>query len=237
MTTKPFNSPHAVARIFPKCLQLAAGCAAALLCLPQAAHATDLAGPGHDSHYWSVQAGVNTLSRWPARVSHGGPAMDAELRMKNGAQFGLAVGRQRQQARYELEYQRGRIRINEATIGPVTDAVDASGHYDVLTANALHHAPINPSWSVYAGLGVGVARVNLPKISLDNGCQCLGAASKTGFAWQARGGTEWRLDPSSGLFAQLGWLSVPGPSASAPSVVSYPRKGFGVVGLGFRKHF
>lgn len=209
----------------------------ALLGLPLAAQAGDPAAAGHASPYWSVQGGVNTLSRWPAQVNFGGPVVDAELRMKNGAQFGVALGRQRQQARYELEYQHGRIRINEATIGPVTEAVDASGHYDVLTANALRHAPINPSWSVYGGLGVGVARVTLPKISLDNGCQCLGAASKTGFAWQARGGTEWRLDPSSGLFAQLGWLSVPGPSSKGPAVVTYPRKGFGVIGLGFRKHF
>ncbi len=193
--------------------------AAALLCLP-------LAVSAGESRYWSAQAGLNNLSRWPAS--------DAELGLKRGPQFGIAWGKQHKRARYELEYQHGRINVEHASVGGIGGAVDSKGSYNVLTANALRQLPLNHAWSLYGGVGVGVGRTKLPHIGLPSACTCMAAAGKSGFAWQAKAGTELRVSNSGQAFLQLGWLSVPGPEASS---IDYPRRGFAVVGLGFRSHY
>ena len=201
--------------------------AAALLLLP-------LAVSAQESRYWSVQAGIDKLSRWPATVGIGGPTVDAELALKRGPQFGLAWGKQNERARYELEVQHGRFAIEHASVAGIGNAVDAKGSYDVLTANALRQFPLTPSWSLYAGLGIGAGRAKLPHITLASGCKCMAGASKSGFAWQAKTGAEVRLSESRLAFLQLGWLSVPGPEAST---MRYPRRGFAVLGLGLRGQY
>lgn len=201
--------------------------AAALLLLPLAASA-------QESRYWSVQAGLNNLSRWPATVDFGGPTVDAELELKRGLQFGLAWGTQYDRARYELEFQHGRFAIERASVAGIGNAVDASGSYDVLTANALRQLPLSDAWSLYAGLGIGAGRAKLPHINLASACTCTAAASKSGLAWQARTGTELRVGEKNLAFLQLGWLSVPGPEAST---IRYSRRGFAVLGLGLRGQY
>ncbi|MFP5391548.1 MAG: outer membrane protein [Gammaproteobacteria bacterium] len=184
--------------------------------------------------YWSVQAGLNRLSHWPATVSSHGASVDADLGLGRGAQAGLAWGRQFHHARYEVEFQHGRIDIERARLGSVSQNVSASGHYDALTANALHQAAVSPALSLYAGAGVGVARTRLPHISLPSGCACVPAADKRGLAWQLKGGAELRISAHGNVFVQAGRLSLPGP---ASATITYPRRAFTVVGIGYRHVF
>lgn len=201
--------------------------AAALLLLP-------LAVSAQESRYWSAQAGIDKLSRWPATVGFGGPTVDAELELKRGPQVGLAWGKQYDRARYELEYQHGRFGIEHASVAGIGNAVDANGSYDVLTANALRQFPLSPTWSLYAGLGIGAGRAKLPHITLASGCKCMAGASRSGLAWQAKTGAGVRVSASKLAFLQLGWLSVPGPEAPT---IRYPRRGFAVLGLGLRGQY
>lgn len=206
---------------------------ATLLSLPFGAMA-QAAGDAQESRYWSAQAGMNSLSHWPAEVDFGGPKAQASLGLERGAQFGAAWGKQYDKARYELEYQHGRLKIDSVTIAGLTEQVSASGHYDVLIANALRHVAINPDWSAYAGLGIGIGRVSLPGIGLASGCKCFSEASKSGFTYQARIGTEHRLSETGFGFAQLGWIKLPGTSSGAMPSVTYPKRGVATLGFGYR---
>lgn len=200
---------------------------AALLCLPLASHA-------EDAGYWSVQGGVNKLSDWPGTVNFGGPAADASLQLDRGAQFGAAIGRQYDKTRYELEYQHGQFDITGARVAALTQPADGSGKYDVLTANAYRTLPLNDTLALYAGLGLGYGRINLPKVGGATGCQCLGKASKGSAAYQARLGMEYRTSDTGLAFVQAGWLSLPGARSEGTAYVTYPRRGFATVGVGYR---
>ncbi len=197
--------------------------AAALLLLPLTASA-------QESRYWSVQAGVNDWSRWPATLTVGGRHIDAELDLKHGPQFGLAWGKQHARARYELEYQHGRFAIERASAAGMSSAIDARGSYDVLTANALRAFPLTEDWSLVAGLGIGGGRARLPKIELASRCTCMAAISASGFVWQAKTATEVRISPTTLAFLQVGWLNVPASGASANG---HAHRGL-AVGLGLR---
>jgi opacity protein-like surface antigen len=197
----------------------------------------DQAGAEPAVRYLSAHVGLNNLSDWPARVSFGGPEVEARLQLKRGANLGLAFGRQAGPGRHELEYQHGRFDIERASIGRVTEAVDASGSYDVLTANALRELYVHPAVTVYGGIGAGLARVKLPQISLSNGCRCLAEADRTGFAWQARVGAERRVTASGLVFGQLGYLSLPGPRAQGQSAIRYRSRATGVLSVGYRHQF
>ncbi|MBC7453000.1 MAG: outer membrane beta-barrel protein [Massilia sp.] len=203
---------------------------AALLCLPVAAQA-------QESRYWSVQGGMNNVSDWPGRVNFGGPSVDASLQIDRGVQFGAAIGKQYHSARYELEYQHGQFDITGARVAAVAQAADASGKYDVLTANAYRVLPLNAAWSAYAGLGIGYGRVNLPQLGGAAGCQCLGKASKGSVAYQARLGMEYRVSDAGQAFVQAGWLSLPGAQSDGAAYVAYPRRGFATLGIGYRAAF
>lgn len=203
---------------------------AALLCLPLAAQA-------EDTRYWSVQGGMNNLSDWPGTVNFGGPSADASLQLDRGVQFGAAIGKQYDKARYELEYQHGQFDISAVRVAAVTQPADASGKYDALTANAYRALPLNDAFSLYAGLGLGYGRINLPKVGGTSGCQCLNKASKGGAAYQARLGMEYRTSGSGLAFVQAGWLSLPGAQSDGAAYVSYPRRGFATVGIGYRGLF
>lgn len=210
--------------------------AAALLALPLSALAQS-ADATQESRYWSVQAGMNSLSHWPAMVDFGGPQADASLGLERGAQFGAAWGKQYDKARYELEYQHGRFDIDSVTISSRTEQVSASGKYDVLTANALRSVAINPDWSVYAGLGIGIGRVSLPGIRLASGCKCISEASKSRFTYLVRTGAEYRLSNTGFGFVQLSWMKLPGSSSGAMPSVTYPKRGVGTLGFGYRGQY
>ena len=208
------------------------------LSLPLAAHADTADLPeAAAQRYWSVQGGVNRLTEWPATVNFGGPTVDAALGLEKGAQFGVALGHRKGKARYELEYQHGRFDVNRVTIGAASSAADATGHYDVLTVNALRQLPVNEQLALYAGLGIGVGKLALPQVTVASGCRCIAAAENTGFAWQARVGAEHRIGAEGHGFVQASWLSLHGASSGGASFVTYPRRGFAVLGVGFRRSF
>ena len=203
---------------------------ASLLCLPLAAQA-------EETRYWSVHGGMNKLSDWPARVNFGGPSVDASLKIERGMQFGAAVGKQYDKARYELEYQHGQFDISGATVAALAQAADASGKYDVVTFNAYRSLPLNAALSTYAGLGLGYGRINLPQVGGASGCRCLGKASKGGAAYQARIGMEYRMSESGLAFMQAGWLSLAGARSDGAAYVAYPRRGFAMLSVGYRGLF
>jgi opacity protein-like surface antigen len=211
----------------------------AMLCAPCAVFAadSDTMPDAGSQRYWSVQGGVNNLSRWPATVNFGGPSVPASLELDRGAQFGAALGRQNGNARYELEYQHGRFGISAVQIGATSGSADANGHYDVLTVNALRRLPLSAQSALYAGLGVGVGKLSLPDVAVASGCHCVAAASKTGFTWLARLGAETAVGAAGRGFVQLSWLNVPGAQSGGASYVSYPRRGFAVLGVGLRQAF
>jgi hypothetical protein len=184
-----------------------------------------------------VQGGVHKLSHWPATVDFGGPTAPAELRIDSGAQFGASWGHQDGKNRYELEYQHGRFDITGVTIGAARSAADASGHYDVLTANALRSMQLAERLAVYAGLGVGVGKVSLPEVAVASGCRCIGAAGKSALVWQARVGAEQRIGGQGHGFVQLSWLKLPGAHSDGAASVAYPRRGVAVLGVGFRRFY
>jgi opacity protein-like surface antigen len=190
-----------------------------------------------ESRYWSVQGGLNNVSDWPAKVNFGGPTVDAGLKIDGGAQFGAAIGKQYDQARYELEYQHGMFDIDSITVAGIVQNTNASGKYDVLTANASRTLPINAATALYAGVGIGYGRVNLPRLAVAGGCKCIEKASKGSLAYQARLGVEYRVNERGLAFLQLGWLSLPGARSDGNAYVSYPRKGFATRGVGYRGHF
>ncbi len=206
-------------------------------CLAAAVLAVPLTARAAPTHYWSVQGGENRLSHWPVRVNFGGPAADGDLRLTRGAELGLAWGVQEDDARYELEYQHGRFRVTDAFIGGISNPSNANGHYDALTANALRRLALVDALSLYGGVGIGVGHIAFPHIALASGCQCLGAAAGTGFAWQARTGIEYKLSPSGAAFVQASWLNLAGASSHGAASVSYPRRGFGVFGVGYRGQY
>jgi opacity protein-like surface antigen len=210
---------------------------AALFVMPQTALAAPLSEAAPPLHYWSAHAGLNNLSSWTGSLHEGGTATPVRLDTKRGGHLGLAWGRQHDRIRHEVELQHGRVKIKGARLGTTSEAVAASGSYTVLTVNALHHAVVNEVLSLYGGVGAGVARVQLPHISLARGCSCLPEADKTGFAWQARVGAEHRVSPSGLVFGQLGYLRVPGPRSEGAASIRYRSRGFAVASIGFRHQY
>lgn len=209
----------------------ALGAAAAVFAV--SAHAADPA------IYVGAQFGVNDLNSWPAQVDFGaGVKVDGRQRLGSGNHYGLAVGRQTAKGRFELEYQRGDMKLRGIELGPVSETAGGSGHYEALTVNAYRTHAFNESVSGYLGVGIGWGAVSLPRASFSTGCNCFPAASEDGLAYLARLGAEYRFGEGHHAFLQYTWLSLPGPSAlgSAPGV-EYSRRGIGAVSVGYRKHF
>lgn len=186
--------------------------------------------------YFGIHGGINNVKSWDAQVDFGGPKVDAALVLDRGAHLGFKLGRKYTRARYELEYQYGRIEIDRASVAALVQGQSANGSYHVATVNALRYRPVNAELSVYAGVGVGFARVSLPDLSVAS-CKCLVESDRTGFAWQARVGAERRVSEKGFLIAQLGWLAIPGPRAKGSSGVSYEKKGFATVNVGYRREY
>ncbi len=204
------------------------------LLLAACALSAPLAAQAQEAPYWSVQGGMNNVSDWPARVNFGGPQVDASLQIDRGMQFGAAIGKQYEKGRFELEYQHGQFDIEGATVAAVSQVANANGKYDVLTANAYRTFQMSDSVAAYAGLGVGYGRVNLPQVGGATGCQCLNSAAKGSAVYQARLGMEFKVSDSGLMFAQAGWLSLPGARSDGTAYVTYPRRGFATLGIGYR---
>ena len=203
---------------------------AALLCLPLVAQA-------QEARYWSVHGGMNNLSSWPAQVNFGVPTVDASLQIDRGLHLGAVIGKQYGQARYDLEYQYGNFDITGARVAAVSQAADVSGKYHVLTANAYRSLPLNDSLALYGGLGLGYGRVTLPALGGAGGCQCLNEASRGSVVYQARLGLDYKVSETGLAFVQAGWLRLPGARSDGAAYVSYPKRSFATLGIGYRGLF
>lgn len=199
------------------------------------AFAEDKAATNDPAYYLAIHGGVNNLDSWPATVSLGpSVSTDGNLKLDYGLHFGLAAGRQTENARFELEYQQGSFGVTDIQLGPVSESVSGTGHYKALTANAYRTYAFDEQWSGYAGLGIGFGSVDLPAASFSSGCHCFAAASKDGLVLLGRLGIEYRFNSHHNAALQYTWLRVPGPQSGGSPSVSYPRETIGIIGLGYR---
>lgn len=190
------------------------------------------------TNYAGIQLGRNDLRGWPARVDFGaGIGVDGSLGLSRGGHAGAVFGREGEHWRLEVEYQAGRAKVTSASLGPASQAADASLRYQALTANAYGTAALTQRLAVYAAAGLGVGSVSMPQLGTVSGCNCFSSASRSGTVYLLRAGGEYNLSANDHLFLQYTSLRLPGASASATPSVSYPHRSVGIVGIGYRRTF
>lgn len=206
--------------------------------LPVAAVAHGDKAPDHAIHYLGGHLGMNLTRGWPATVDFGGGVHAAgRLSLDRGGHQGLLAGRQTRNARFELEYQRGRMTLTGIALGPVDESAAGRVDYQALTFNAYRTHAFDASWTGFAGAGIGWGKVRLPDARFGNACHCFPEASGGGLVYQLRLGLERAVGDGHRLFAQYTWLSLPSADAGDAPGVAYPRHGVGSVSLGYRKTF
>lgn len=194
-----------------------------------------VAQPGY---YVGVHGGRNNLDDWDATVSLGPSVrLPGRLAVDSGTHWGVLGGRQTENARYELEYQRGDFDIGSAHLGAVTQATSASGNYQALTANAYRTHDLSDRFGVFAGLGLGWGKVKLPGITLASGCNCFSESNKSGAVVQARVGAQWQIQSSHDVSLQYTWLRLPRASSGTVPGAEYSRKTVGALTVGYRHEF
>jgi opacity protein-like surface antigen len=204
--------------------------AAVLMAAPLFAAA---AQPGN---YAAGHLGANHADHWSGTVDFGaGVKVPGSLDLDPGLHLGAIVGKQTENARFDLEWQHGRFDVSGAFLGGVSNQASGSGHYDALTVNAYRLFALSPRWTAFAGAGIGWGRASLPRVSVG-ACNCFPASSKGGFAYQVRVGADYELSQGNQVFAQLGWLSLAKIDGGSPGV-SYSRREVPNVGIGYRKAF
>ena len=189
------------------------------------------------ANYVAVHAGVSRLNDWPATVDFGGVTVDGRAKLGNDAHFGIMAGRETAHARFEIEYEHGRIKVDEIELAGQVEPADASGHYDAVMANVYRHDALTDRLRGFAGLGVGWGRVKLPLLRFSDGCDCLGPASRSGVAYQGRLGLAYQLAPEQDLSLQYTYLSLVGPRRGGTPSVDYRRRGFHAITLGYTYRF
>ena len=207
-----------------------------------AALAASLAGTGafaaEPAYYAGVHGGVNNLEDWSADVTLGpGVSLPGSLTLDHGSNFGLIIGRQTENARFELELQGGKFDVTGIQLGLLQQNVSAGGRYDALTFNAYRTHPFAERLTGYAGLGIGWGRASLPQLGFTAGCNCFASASESGFAYLGRLGLEYRLGDRHNLFAQYTWLRLPKINSGGTPGTEYARKGVGIASVGYRYTF
>jgi opacity protein-like surface antigen len=206
-----------------------------LLALSLAGASALAAQPGY---YGGIQGGVNDVKDWGANVSLGaGVSLPGTVGANDGKHLGLFLGRQTENARFEIEYQWGDFDITSIKLGPLTQAMATGGDYKALTFNAYRTHDFDEKWTGYLGLGIGWGRVTLPRMGFTGGCNCFPEASKSGFAYQGRVGMEYHFDERNNAFLQYTSLRLPKPSSSSTPGVDYARKSVGVIAVGYRRQF
>lgn len=211
---------------------IAAGAALLAALGPTAGHAAEPAS------YAGIYGGANNLKRWPATVGLGpGVSLPGELSLDGGGHVGVMIGRQTDNARFELEFQAGKFDVTAIQVGGVRQQVSSGGDYKALTFNAYRTQPFTAALTGYAGLGVGWGSASLPQLGFTGGCSCFPAASGSGLAYQARAGLEYKLSERHHTFAQYTLLSLPKVSSGGSPGVSYSRKRVNVLAVGYRYAF
>lgn len=192
-------------------------------------------------YYIGLHGGANQIKEWPAKVRLGAPVvLDGAVFTKVGYAGGIQIGRQTENARFELEYQQGGFKLKGIELGPVTESVSSEqGRYRALTLNAYRTGAFSERWGGYVGLGIGFGRAQLPAAGFSSGCDCFPKVSGNGLVLLARLGTEYKFDWAGNhrAFLQYTWLSMRGPSTSGAPGIEYDRKVFGTLTLGYRYVF
>ena len=207
--------------------------AAAMALLPAAALAAEPA------NYAGAHLGASNLDNWPVTVDFGaGVSANGNLATDSSWHGGFFIGRQTQNARFEVEYERGRVDIGGASLGLVGAAAGGgTGHYQALLLNAYRTHEFNPKLNGYAGIGIGVGAVSLPALAPLTACNCFRGASNTELALQARLGAEYQADGGHRVFVQYTWLRLSGPDSGGVPAANYSNKTIGSVSAGYRKLF
>ncbi|MFB9246156.1 outer membrane protein [Massilia antarctica] len=190
------------------------------------------------AYYWGAHLGANMLREWDASVDFGfGGAIGGRAELKRGLHGALQMGRLSGHGRYELEYERGRIRVQRLTLEPLSKSVDGSGHYDAVFVNAYRTDRLGTALNSFVGGGIGWGRVKLPQLNLGETCACFGPASKGGFAWQLRAGLDYRLSATDNIALQYSWLHLAPPERGGEPAVQYERQRLGALTLGYLHQF
>lgn len=189
-------------------------------------------------YYGAIHLGQNNLEEWPASVDFGGPTTPGQLKLDRSLHFGIIAGREKDQTRFEIEYQRGRAKIEQVALGAVTQAASGSGRYQALTVGAYRVFELNPALNAFIGLGIGWGSVSLPQLAPVGACNCFAGAKDSGFVWQARIGAEYEFGRDQAILAQYTLLRLPGPSASGGAPTAhYGSKRVGAFSVGYRNGF
>jgi opacity protein-like surface antigen len=193
-----------------------------------AAQAAEPASP----YYAGLHLGAHGHDDWPASVDFGGVRSQGQLSLRSNLHAGLLLGRQRERARFELEWQHGVLPVRSVTLGPIQQAAGQRGHYDALTLNALYQVPFSGPWSGLLGGGLGWGRAVLPAVPFDNGCQCVAAAQRSGASYQLRLGAAYQADARWQGQVSLNWLHLGGPRAAGKTSITYASRGIPSVSAG-----
>lgn len=208
---------------------------AALVLSLAIAGASAFAAPPLRPYYAGGHIGQNDVETWPARVDFGGGVTSpAQLRLDKDLHFGIFAGRQTDNSRLELEYQRGNADITAATLGAVTQARGGRARYQALTANAYRTFDIAQRITAFAGLGIGWGSVELPLLAPIGTCNCFREASDGGFVWQLRLGAEYQVRPGHNVFGQFTLLNLPDVGSGGTPSVSYDNKRVRTLSVGYR---
>lgn len=223
----------------PSAARFARGVSLALACLSLAPLAAQASGDGKDKYYLGAHLGRNALDSWPATVDFGaGVRASGALSLDSGGHYGLMFGRRTENARFELEYQRGDLGLRGVRVNTGSQSASGRIRYDALTVNAYRTHTFSASWNGYAGVGVGWGSVDLPTASFGVSCKCFPSTSDSGLLYQGRLGLEYAVASQHKLFAQYTWLRLPGAdSGNVVPGVEYSRRSLGALSVGYRKDF
>ncbi len=191
--------------------------------------------------YLGLQLGLHDVDAWPARISLGnGVDFDGGVLLDEQPAWGVQFGREHENWRYELEYQRGGYEVGTLNLGALTEDVQGDeGQYEALLLNGMRLHDFSERLAGYLGLGIGMGRTELPAQGFTGGCQCFPEAEESGFVWQARIGLEYRFGERTRLGLHYSRLfGMPGPvsDAGAPAI-AYEERDIDTLALSLRWEF
>lgn len=191
--------------------------------------------------YLGLHAGVHDVDQWPATISLGNAvSFEGGVTLQQDLAFGLQIGREYENSRYEVEYQRGAYEVDSINLNAMSENLQGgTGHYEALTLNALRMHDFTERFTGLVGLGIGMGRAVLPAQGFSGGCQCFPAAENEGFIWQARLGVEYRAGERGWLglhYSRLFNMQGPQEESGAPSIV-YADRDIDTLAISFRWEF
>ncbi len=187
-------------------------------------------------NYLGAHAGINLGTDWPVKLGFdNNVSANGQVQTGNGSHLGIVLGRQRENSRYELEYQVGQASIDSIQASGIRQAGQGDLKYQALTINAYRVEPIKESWDFYLGAGIGLAKVSAPQQAAIGGCNCFREVSDSGLTYLLRIGVDHHLSKQNRLFLQYTHLFLPKFGGSPGS--EYGKNDVGSVNFGFRKLF